>query len=82
MFSENIEFSDSPAQILAEIERFCPLKSIECGLSKFRAIDGTCNNVEHPSWGANYAPMQRVLKPVYSDGGLFFFSEELLFFKL
>uniref|UniRef100_A0A0M3ITK8 Chorion peroxidase n=1 Tax=Ascaris lumbricoides TaxID=6252 RepID=A0A0M3ITK8_ASCLU len=68
MFSENIEFSDSPAQILAEIERFCPLKSIECGLSKFRAIDGTCNNVEHPSWGANYAPMQRVLKPVYSDG--------------
>uniref|UniRef100_A0A914RY33 Uncharacterized protein n=1 Tax=Parascaris equorum TaxID=6256 RepID=A0A914RY33_PAREQ len=51
--SENFELSDSPTQILAEIERFCPLKSAECGLSEFRTIDGICNNVEHPLWGVS-----------------------------
>ncbi|VDM26750.1 unnamed protein product, partial [Toxocara canis] len=65
---EGVALSDFSSRIIADIERFCPLKPTECPSSKFRTIDGTCNNVKRPSWGANYAPMQRLIKPAYSDG--------------
>ena len=34
----------------------------------FRTPDGTCNNLESPSWGAAFMPFLRFLPPDYSDG--------------
>ncbi|XP_060535889.1 peroxidasin isoform X2 [Cylas formicarius] len=39
-----------------------------CFHSKYRSIDGTCNNLQHPTWGASLTGFRRVLKPVYEDG--------------
>ncbi|CAB4069637.1 PXDN [Lepeophtheirus salmonis] len=35
--------------------------------SKFRTIDGTCNNKENTSWGATGAPLIRLLKARYGN---------------
>jgi hypothetical protein len=50
----------------------CPLKSRQtrqelCSgfASMFRTPDGTCNNVEAPSWGAAFMPFLRFLPPDY-----------------
>ncbi|XP_030760728.1 LOW QUALITY PROTEIN: peroxidasin-like [Sitophilus oryzae] len=39
-----------------------------CFHSKYRSIDGTCNNLQHPTWGASLTGFRRVLKPIYEDG--------------
>ncbi|KAJ9586071.1 hypothetical protein L9F63_020268, partial [Diploptera punctata] len=39
-----------------------------CFHSKYRAIDGTCNNLQHPMWGASLTGFRRVLKPIYENG--------------
>ncbi|KAG7204449.1 hypothetical protein KM043_004884 [Ampulex compressa] len=36
--------------------------------SKYRSIDGTCNNVENPSWGSAMTGYSRILFPQYFDG--------------
>ena len=53
----------------------CPLKSRQrrqelCSgfAAIFRTPDGTCNNLESPSWGAAFMPFLRFLPPDYSDG--------------
>ena len=38
------------------------------GMSKFRTIDGSCNNPDHPHWGQASTAFQRVLAPEYEDG--------------
>ncbi|XP_046453343.1 peroxidase-like isoform X1 [Daphnia pulex] len=35
---------------------------------KYRTIDGSCNNLEKPSWGMARSTFQRILPPAYSDG--------------
>lgn len=35
--------------------------------SKFRTIDGSCNNIEHPSWGKADNCLQRILPFDYAD---------------
>ncbi|XP_018343646.1 PREDICTED: peroxidase-like isoform X1 [Trachymyrmex septentrionalis] len=43
--------------------------SIECDeKSKYRSIDGTCNNIENPSWGSAMTAYTRVLFSQYFDG--------------
>jgi len=42
--------------------------SSKCDNSPYRQIDGHCNNVQTPEWGANYSPFQRALPPDYADG--------------
>lgn len=37
-------------------------------LDKYRRIDGTCNNPNHPFWGAQISPFSRLLPPSYEDG--------------
>ncbi len=32
-----------------------------------RTIDGTCNNLRHPSWGASGTHLRRLLDAEYSD---------------
>lgn len=39
-----------------------------CFHMKYRSIDGTCNNLEHPSWGASLTGFHRLLKPIYENG--------------
>ncbi|CAG9762423.1 unnamed protein product [Ceutorhynchus assimilis] len=36
--------------------------------SKYRSHDGTCNNLEHPKWGASYTIYTRLLPANYADG--------------
>ncbi|EFA01243.1 peroxidasin isoform X1 [Tribolium castaneum] len=39
-----------------------------CFHSKYRTIDGTCNNLQHPMWGASLTGFRRILKPIYENG--------------
>lgn len=39
-----------------------------CFHSRYRSIDGVCNNLQHPTWGASYTGFRRLLKPIYEDG--------------
>ncbi|XP_069697432.1 uncharacterized protein [Periplaneta americana] len=43
-----------------------PVRS--CPPSKYRSLDGSCNNVRHPDWGASGTPFRRLFPPDYSDG--------------
>uniref|UniRef100_W5MFK7 Peroxidasin like n=1 Tax=Lepisosteus oculatus TaxID=7918 RepID=W5MFK7_LEPOC len=39
-----------------------------CFHQKYRTHDGTCNNLQHPMWGASLTAFERILKPVYENG--------------
>lgn len=39
-----------------------------CFHLKYRSIDGTCNNLEHTSWGASLTGFRRIAKPIYENG--------------
>nr|ASK06160.1 haem peroxidase [Nilaparvata lugens] len=40
-----------------------------CDGAEYRSIDGSCNNLNHPStWGVAMQPFRRVLAPDYADG--------------
>ncbi|XP_053983298.1 peroxidase-like isoform X3 [Hylaeus volcanicus] len=36
--------------------------------AKYRTIDGSCNNIENPSWGSAMTAYNRILFPQYFDG--------------
>ncbi|KAK9306667.1 hypothetical protein QLX08_002745 [Tetragonisca angustula] len=37
-------------------------------MAKYRSVDGSCNNVENPSWGSAMTAYTRILFPQYFDG--------------
>ncbi|KAK3918578.1 Peroxidasin, partial [Frankliniella fusca] len=39
-----------------------------CFHLKYRTVDGTCNNLQHPMWGASLTGFRRVLRPQYENG--------------
>ncbi|XP_052775467.1 peroxidasin homolog isoform X2 [Mya arenaria] len=39
-----------------------------CFHKKYRTLDGTCNNLQHPSWGSANSALQRLLPPHYENG--------------
>ncbi|XP_015127264.1 peroxidasin homolog [Diachasma alloeum] len=39
-----------------------------CFHSKYRTIDGTCNNLKHTTWGSSYTGFRRILQPIYENG--------------
>ncbi|XP_065572680.1 peroxidasin-like isoform X2 [Artemia franciscana] len=39
-----------------------------CFHSKYRTIDGTCNNMAKPLWGSSYTAFKRLLPNAYEDG--------------
>ncbi|KAJ8718861.1 hypothetical protein PYW07_016417 [Mythimna separata] len=48
---------------------YCKSVKVCCsGSNKYRTIDGTCNNEEHPEWGRRGAPFTRIATPRYTDG--------------
>ncbi|XP_065209382.1 uncharacterized protein LOC135837881 [Planococcus citri] len=43
--------------------------SIPCSFSKYRTVNGSCNNLQHPqTWGVAMTPFRRALPANYSDG--------------
>uniref|UniRef100_A0A452TKP2 Lactoperoxidase n=1 Tax=Ursus maritimus TaxID=29073 RepID=A0A452TKP2_URSMA len=48
--------------------RQVPNCSDMCFHQKYRAQDGTCNNLQHPMWGASLTAFERILKPAYENG--------------
>ena len=36
--------------------------------AKYRKLDGSCNNLASPQWGATATPMPRLMDNAYSDG--------------
>ncbi|KAJ9573877.1 hypothetical protein L9F63_008737, partial [Diploptera punctata] len=46
----------------------CPPSVRSCPPSKYRSLDGSCNNVRHPEWGSRGTPFIRMLPPDYADG--------------
>ncbi|XP_071554291.1 salivary peroxidase/catechol oxidase isoform X4 [Temnothorax nylanderi] len=50
-------------------ESCAAVHSVECDeTSKYRSIDGTCNNIDNPSWGSAMTAYTRVLFSQYFDG--------------
>ncbi|XP_054417566.2 probable oxidoreductase PXDNL isoform X2 [Pongo abelii] len=45
-----------------------PNCSDPCFHAKYRAHDGTCNNLQQPTWGAALTAFARLLQPAYQDG--------------
>lgn len=39
-----------------------------CFHKKYRTLDGTCNNLGNPMWGASLTAFRRLLRPVYENG--------------
>ncbi|XP_050432514.1 peroxidasin [Adelges cooleyi] len=48
--------------------QYKPNCSDMCYHTKYRTIDGTCNNLQNPMWGASHTPFRRILKPMYENG--------------
>jgi len=44
--------------------------------AKYRTVNGSCNNLQNPNWGAALTPFYRYMDPVFSDGNFknIFFS--------
>ncbi|KAK3090062.1 hypothetical protein FSP39_008890 [Pinctada imbricata] len=39
-----------------------------CFHKKFRSMDGICNNLQSPMWGASVIPLKRLQQPIYENG--------------
>ena len=39
-----------------------------CFHKKYRTFDGSCNNLQNPSWGSANSPLQRMLPAQYENG--------------
>lgn len=52
--------------------QFCPNKAQQncddARSSAYRTVDGSCNNLDHPEWGAAVTPQPRYQPAQYDDG--------------
>ncbi|XP_063819206.1 peroxidasin homolog [Pseudophryne corroboree] len=49
-------------------QRRAPNCSDMCFHQRYRTHDGTCNNFQHPMWGASVTAFQRLIRPAYQNG--------------
>ncbi|XP_033761812.1 peroxidase-like [Pecten maximus] len=50
------------------IHAYCDKTKITCDpKTLYRSANGSCNNLNHPSWGMAFTPQQRYLQPSYDD---------------
>ncbi|EDV96683.1 peroxidasin [Drosophila grimshawi] len=77
MESERYEFRDLLSRehlhLVAELSgcqehREMPNCTDMCFHSKYRSIEGTCNNLIHPTWGASLTAFRRLAQPIYENG--------------
>ncbi|KAH8305592.1 hypothetical protein KR059_002341 [Drosophila kikkawai] len=77
MASEEYEFRDLLSRehlhLVAELSgcmehREMPNCTDMCYHSRYRSIDGTCNNLQHPTWGASLTAFRRLAPPIYENG--------------
>lgn len=49
---------------------FWAVADLDCGKygSKYRSLDGSCNNLRNPLWGTSFRPFRRILSAEYDDG--------------
>lgn len=66
IFSKFLPGPSYPKQAPAPIR--CALPPQRCIRSPYRSLDGTCNNLENPIWGAANTRYSRLLSPRYGDG--------------
>ncbi|XP_063825224.1 peroxidase [Ostrinia nubilalis] len=49
--------------------RYCLQDAAPCPPDRYRSLDGSCNNLQHPyRWGVSNTPFRRVLPADYGDG--------------
>ncbi|XP_065334518.1 peroxidase-like [Cloeon dipterum] len=58
----SLEGTDLQSQCESTVEIICNTTS------PYRNIDGTCNNINHPSWGRSMTAYKRMIPPKYGDG--------------
>ncbi|XP_069120604.1 uncharacterized protein [Argopecten irradians] len=52
-----------------KFDSLCNTDDLDCDESAvYRTINGECNNVDHPHWGAAHIIQNRLLPPAYQDG--------------
>lgn len=69
----NPTLTSSPMEQLESIKapaEFCPFQNVQgCDPnSRYRTVDGSCNNLQNPWWGKSEIPYTRILPPAYDDG--------------
>ena len=51
-----------------QLKRVCPVRQATCDPSNpYRIVDGSCNNIAFPLWGAAITNQPRFLPPDYGD---------------
>lgn len=55
-------------QFLRQPSSMCPVAPITCPPSRYRTLDGSCNNLQNPAWGVANSRYSRLLTPRYGDG--------------
>lgn len=58
-------FAATPSKVPSQM---CPAMPPPCVKSRYRTLDGSCNNMEHPMWGSANNRYGRLLTPRYGDG--------------
>eukprot|EP00095_Tigriopus_kingsejongensis_P008509 snap_masked-scaffold181_size278858-processed-gene-1.12 protein:Tk08509 transcript:snap_masked-scaffold181_size278858-processed-gene-1.12-mRNA-1 annotation:"hypothetical protein DAPPUDRAFT_301956" len=52
------------------INNYCPpfLMTPKCKVERYRSVEGLCNNIDNPHWGASMHGHNRLLPPNFADG--------------
>ena len=56
-----------PVAQINSVTGSCP-RSVGCFDSKYRSVDGSCNNLQNTGWGQAFTAYNRFLVPEYGDG--------------
>ncbi|GAB0090251.1 Peroxidasin [Sergentomyia squamirostris] len=62
---EHLELVASLSGCMAHRQK--PNCSDMCFHGKYRTVDGTCNNLGNPTWGASLTGFRRILSPIYEN---------------